>query len=355
MSGVNQLADSLGAVGITVNADGTLSVNNTTLNQALSGQVAGVSANDVRRLFVQDGQSSNPQVQYVYAPSTLQAVGGPVQVQITQAATQGAATATNALAASTTLSSSNDTFSVTVDGHTSGTITLADGTYTSAQLAQQVQSAINADSQLDGASVTATVNGSGQLVLTSASYGSQSQASIGSGTALSALGFTGSESGQGQDVAGNFIYNGVTETATGNGQVLTGNSGNQYTSGLVVLSTLTPAQVSGSPEANVTVTQGVAAQLGNVLNQMLDPATGQIPTATQGLQAQSTNIGQAITRQQQQMQQMQQALLAEFTNMETVLAQLQSAGNSLNASLTGLNSSSGSSNSSSSGNSSTTL
>ncbi len=355
VSGVNQLADSLSAVGITVNADGTLAVNDTTLNQALSGQIAGVSSNDVRRLFVQDAQSSNPQVQYVFAPSTMQAVGGPIQVQITQAATQGAATATNAVAGSTTISSSDNAFSVTVDGSASGALTLANGTYTPAQLAQQVQTAINTDSQLNGASVTATVNGSGQLVLTSASYGSQSQVALGSGTALSALGFTGSESGQGQDVAGDFIYNGATEAASGSGQVLTSDSTNPSTGGLAVLSTLTAAQVSSSPEANVTVTQGVAAQLGNVLNQMLDPVSGQITTATQGLQSQSSGIAKAITQQQQQMQQMQQTLLEEFTNMETVLAQLQSAGNVLNATLTGLSSSSSSSSGSSGSGSSSTL
>jgi len=353
--GVNPLANNLAAIGITVNSDGTLSINSNTLNQALSGQLPGVSANDVQQLFVQNGQSSNNAIQFVYAPDTIQATGSPIQVQITQAATQGSATATNALASSTTITSgSNDTFTVTVNGQTSSPITLAAGTYTSQQLAQQVQSAINANAQLDGDQVTASVNSNGQLVLTSQTYGSSSQVAIGSGDALSSLGFAGGESGTGQDVAGSFIVNGVSEPATGNGQTLTGDSTNANTAGLVVSSSLTPAQVTSTPEGSVTVTQGVAAQLGNVLNQMLDPVNGQLTTLQQSLQTQDTNIGQSITQLQQSMQLQQAQLLEEFVQMETNLATIQSTSDALGASLSSITppTSSSSSGSSSSGSSS---
>jgi flagellar hook-associated protein 2 len=354
VSGVNKLADNLSAIGITLNADGTLSVNNTTLNQALNGQLSGISTGDVRRLFVQDGQASNNGIQFVFAPNTFQATGTPVQVQITQAATQGAATATNALAASTQITGTNNTFTVTVDGQTSSPITLASGTYTPQQLAQEVQAAINGAPQLSGTQVIASVNAGGQLVLTSQSYGSQSQVAIGSGgTALTALGFTGTESGQGQDVAGSFLYNGVSEAATGNGQILTSNSTNTNTAGLVVRSTLTPAQVTPTPEGSVTVTQGIAAQVGNLLNQMLDPVNGQLTTIEQSLQSQATGISQAITKQQNSLQQQQQQLLQEFAQMEVTLSQLQAAGNSLGISLTGFTPSSSSSGSSSSSSGST--
>lgn len=349
VAGVSSLANNLSEVGITVNADGTLSVNNDTLNQALSGQMSGVSSDDVRRLFVQDGQSSNNAIQFVYAPNSIKAAGKPIEVQITQAATQGSATATNALASSTTITSgSNDTFTVNVDGHTSGSIVLSAGTYTAQQLAQQVQSAINATSQLAGSQVTAGVNSSGQLVLTSQSYGSSSQVSLGSGNALTALGFTGSESGKGQDVAGSFFVNGATEAATGKGQILTGDSTNTNTAGLVVSSSLTPAQITSTPEGSVTVTQGIGAQIGNVLNQMLDPVHGQLTALQQSLQTQASNIGQSVTRLQQSMQLQQSQLLQEFVQMETNLAAIQSAGNALGASLVGFTPP-GSSGSSSSG------
>ncbi|MGH7225340.1 MAG: flagellar filament capping protein FliD, partial [Gemmataceae bacterium] len=240
VGGVNALANNLSGIGITVNADGSLSVNSNTLNQALSGQLPGVSSDDVSNLFVQNGQSSNSAVQYVYSPSTMKAIDTSIQVQITQAATQGSAAATNALAASTTISSgSNDTFSVSVNGQTSSPITLAAGTYTQQQLAQQVQAAIDGNAQLSGQQIDASVNSSGQLVLTSQTYGSNSTVALGGGDALTTLGFTGSESGTGQNVAGSFLVNGVSEAATGSGQTLTSALTNTNTAGLVVRSTLT--------------------------------------------------------------------------------------------------------------------
>ncbi len=350
VAGVNSLANNLAEIGITVNADGTLAVNSDTLNQALNGQLTGVSADDVRRLFVQDGQSSNSAIQFVYAPDTIKAVGSPIQVQITQAATQGSATATNTPSASTTITSgSNDTFTLTVNGHTSGSIVLAAGTYTPQQLAQQVQSAINANAQLSSNQVTASVNSSGQLVLTSQIYGSSSKVAIGSGDALSSLGFTGSESGTGQDVAGSFLVSGVSEPATGNGQILTGASTNAHTAGLVVSSSLTPGQITSTPEGSITVTQGIGAQINSVLNQMLDPVSGQLTVLEQSLQTQVNNIGQSITRLQQSMQLQQSQLLQEFVQMESNLAAIQAAGNALGASLTSFTppSSSGSGSSSS--------
>ncbi len=341
VAGVNTLANNLAEIGITVNADGTLSVNNDTLNQALSGQQSGVSAEDVRRLFVQDGQTSNNAIQFVYAPDNIKAVGTPIQVQITQAATQGSVTATNALAPSTTITSgSNDTFTITVNGHASGPIVLAAGTYTPQQLAQQVQSALNASAQLSGNQVTVGVNSNGQLVLTSQTYGSNSTVVLGSGDALASLGFTGSEAGTGQDVAGSFLVNGVSEPATGKGQILTGNSTNVHTAGLVVSSSLTPAQITNTPEGSVTITQGIGAQISNVLNQMLDPVSGQLTVLEQSLQTQASNIGQSITRLQQSMQLQQAQLLQEFVQMESNLAAIQSVSNALSASLTSFTSSS---------------
>src|SRR6185312_15073535 len=116
-------ANNLAAVGITLNADGTLAVDDNKVTQALSGQLTGISADDVRRLFVLDGQSTNNAVQFIFASNSTKAAGTPIQVQITQAATQGSASGTNPLAASTIITTgSNDTFTLTADGHPSSTI-----------------------------------------------------------------------------------------------------------------------------------------------------------------------------------------------------------------------------------------
>ncbi len=134
---------------------------------------------------------------------------------------------------------------------------------------------------------------------------------------------------------GTLAVNNTTLNQALSGQ-LTGISANDVRRLLEVLSTLTPSQVGGSPEGSVTITQGLGAQLGNLLNQMLDPVSGQITLANQTLQNQASAIAQTITQQQQSMQQQQQALLLEFSNMESTLAELQSAGNALNNSLTSI-------------------
>jgi flagellar hook-associated protein 2 len=347
--GVNSLANNLSEVGITVNADGTLAVNSDTLNQALSGKLSGVSASDIRNLFGQSGTSTNPSIQFVYAPIAFH-TSQPVGVQITQAAIQGSITGSNTLPSSTNIQTgTNDTLTLTVNGKTSGNITLAAGSYSPQQLVQAVQSAINADSALSGTPVTASLNANNDLVLTSNNFGSGSSVVVGSGDALSSLGLTSGQSGTGTDVAGSFVVNGKSESATGSGQTLTGDSTNATTAGLVVTSTLTPSQITGTPEGSVTISQGIASQLGNALNSMLDPVTGQLTALQQSLQTQYTSIGQNITQLQQSMQLQQSQLLEEFVQMESNLASIQAAGSALGASLTGFSSSSSGSSGSSSG------
>src|SRR5262249_55011215 len=148
------------------------------------------------------GSSTNGGVQFVTGGSKTKASATVYQVDVSQAATQGAITATNDLAASTVIDA-NNTFTITVDGATSGTITLAPGTYTRLGLAQAVQAQVNANSQLAGRRVAVSLSGD-KLRITSANYGLASEVTIGTGTALAALGFTGAETGKGQDVVGRF-------------------------------------------------------------------------------------------------------------------------------------------------------
>ena len=234
VQGVNANLNNLSALGISTGSNGQLTVDQSQLNAVLAGQVPGVSFNDVQRLFGFTATSTNPGIQFVtVGTNTLPSTTVPYQVNVTQAAAHAHITATNALAASTTIDGTDDTFSISVDGQSIGPLTLAHGTYTPQQLAQEVQGEINGSSAADGRQVAVSVSGS-RLVVTSASFGRASQATIGTGNALTALGFAGNEAATGQDVAGTFTVNGVVETAVGSGQFLTGASTNANTAGLVV-------------------------------------------------------------------------------------------------------------------------
>jgi flagellar hook-associated protein 2 len=330
--GVNPQMNQLQALGITVDDNGQLVLDQSKLSAVLSGQVSGVSLQDVRNLFTMAAQSTNPSIQFISGSDKTVASTTPYQVDLSQAATQASFQATNPLAASTVLDSSNNTFTISVDGATSSTITLNPGTYTPLALAQELQAEVNANTALAGRQVTVGLNGN-NLTVTSATYGSASRLGGLGGTALAALGFAGTEAGQGQDVVGNYVVNGVVEPAVGTGQFLVGDASNANTSGLQVRVTLGPSQITSGPEASLTVTRGVASSLDVLLNNLLDPVSGRLKTIDDGFQSQLTSLQQEQQTDQNEMDAKRQQLLQQFVSMETAVSQLQTISNALTASL----------------------
>ena len=355
VAGANPLLNNLGALGISTDDTGQLSVDSTQLANVLSGGVTGVTINDVGKLFGLTGSSTNPGVRFVTGSDQTQSSTTPYTLNVTQAAQQASLTATTALAGSTVVDGTNNTFTVNVDGTTSDSLTLTAGTYSPTQLAQAVASAINNDAALKGATVTANVNGSGQLDIQSSTYGLASQVTMESGTALSTLGYQAGAIAKGVDVAGNFVVNGVTEAATGNGQYLSGNSGNANTSGLQVNVTLNAAQVGSGISVPVTVSNGIAAQLSNFLSGLSNPVTGRFQQIDSGYQSQITALQAEQTTENTYIQTKTTQLQNQFAQMEETLAQLQNSSNIISEaglSLQNGNSSSVASSSSSSGSSS---
>ena len=144
--------NNLGALGITTNSNGQLTVDQDQLDAVLAGQVPGVSFNDVQRFFGFTATSTNTGLQFVTTGNnTKPSTAAPYQATVTQAATQASVTAGNALAASTTIDDTNDTFSISVDGQSLGSLTLAHGRYTPQQLAQELQGEINNGGSATGA------------------------------------------------------------------------------------------------------------------------------------------------------------------------------------------------------------
>ncbi|HYV38334.1 MAG TPA: flagellar filament capping protein FliD, partial [Gemmataceae bacterium] len=325
---VNPKMNRLGALGITFTDNGQLAVDSDKLTNALSGQLSGVTLNDIQSLFALTGASSSPNVQFVTGSSKTKAAATPYQVAITQAALQATVTATNALAASTVIDNTNQIFGLSVDGIASGAVTLAPGTYTPTELAQELQKEINAQAALGGRQVSVGVAG-GNLTITSNTYGSKSTVTLGAGSALADLGFTGAETATGQNVAGSFVVNGVTELASGSGQLLTGTSTNANTADLQVRVLMTPAQVGGGVQTDMTVTRGLASLLDAALTSLLDPVNGRMKSIDDGFQTTEDNIGKEIDRQTASFAAKQQALAQQFIDMEQAISKLQTLGNYL--------------------------
>ena len=144
--GLQSNANRLSAIGITLDDHGKLVVDSAKLSQAIGGQLPGVAAGDVTRLFSLSGKSDNAGVSFIFAGDKT-ATGSPVQVKVTQAATQASLSASSALAGSITIDSSNAALGLTIDGRPT-TVTLAAGTYTPQTLVAELQGELNADPDL---------------------------------------------------------------------------------------------------------------------------------------------------------------------------------------------------------------
>jgi len=322
----------LSSLGITVSDSGRLVLDRTKLESALS---AANADEDLTRLFALDGQSDNANVRFLFGSSRTLASSDPYTVEITQAAERATITGTNSLSSSIVIDSSNNEFTVTVDGKQSETLTLASGTYTQDALAAHFAATVNASEELANRSVTAVATG-GKLVVTSASYGSASEVSVGSGTALATLGLTGSESDNGSDVVGRFYVDGQLETAKGSGQVLIGDSENTHTADLQLRVTLTPTQVQSGFTSDLTVTRGLASQLDSLISKLRDPINGRFTTENEQYNTQIESIEDSIARANELFESQKESLVRQFAALETSLSELQSASSFLAGQLAGV-------------------
>lgn len=114
-------------------------------------------------------------------------------IQVTQASSAATVTGGTALGASTTLTSSNNTLSLSLNGGSPTTLTLATGTYTPSQLV----GAINSAAQSAGLGVTASLTSSGALQLSTTEQGSAASLSVSASNAT--LGLTSGQAGAGTD------------------------------------------------------------------------------------------------------------------------------------------------------------
>ncbi len=322
VSGIDSNLNQLSAIGLKFNDSGKIFIDSAQLSKVLSGQMDGVDTSDVKRLFSLDGQSTNSGVEFLLGSTETQSSGSPVEVDITQAAERAVVTAGTSLAASTVIDSSNNTFAITVDGKESGTLQLAEGSYTQTELAEHVESVINNASDFSGQSVTASVI-NGYLKIQSDQYGLQSEIAAFSGSALTDLGLTTGDSDTGQDVVGRFIVDGEIEEAVGSGRLLIGSSDNENTADLQVRVTLNSSQVTSEIESELTITRGFASQLDQIIGDMLDLVTGKIKTVKDSFNEQIESIDLSITNTEELIQLKSDQLISEFVAMEQALSSLQ--------------------------------
>ncbi|HMO14443.1 MAG TPA: flagellar filament capping protein FliD [Pirellulaceae bacterium] len=333
--GLNGSINRLSQIGLNIDSSGNLNVDNGRLSNALNGNIQGLAANDVGRLFGMTGTSTNIGIEFILGSAKTKSSSVPYQINISQAAEQASITAGTQINSPVVIDSTNNTFQISIDGIESETLTLTEGTYTASQLATHLQAVINASPKLGNREVIVSTEGDA-LRITSKSYGSSSKVSHLNGTSLSALGFSGNESAIGKDVAGSFIVNGNIEAATGNGRVLIGNSGNEHTADLQVRVTLAANQVGAGIEGEIVVTRGATSRLDQFFGDFLDSQKGSANTVNNRFADQISSIDRSITRVNQLSDAKRAQLVRQFASLERALNALQTTSSIVASQLFGL-------------------
>ena len=311
----------LSEVGISTNSKtGLLSFDSSVFQTAVKNR-----KEDVVSLFATNGIIADSQIEYYNASVNTKA--GEYAVNITQLATQGVFQGASVLPADFAatpmlIDASNDTFTISVDGTLSNSISLTHDSYSDGDtLAQEIQSQINADENLkkQGKSVSVAYDpANNRFEVTSSAFGSSSTIefsqveagdfglSVGSGTA-------------GVDVAG--TINGVA--ATGSGQFLTGAKGDAAEGlRIKILGGATGAR------GNISYVQGVAHQLDSLIDTMLS-TDGLFDSKTNSIQKRLSDISGQRATLELKLDSFEARLLAQFTAMDSIVASLQNTGNYL--------------------------
>jgi flagellar hook-associated protein 2 len=305
---------SLNDLGIAFQEDGTLTLDQSTLNSALASNPSAVA-----QLFSNTGTASDALVDYTGATSATQP--GSYGLNITQLATQGSYNG-SAAANLTITQGSNDTFAATIDG-VSANVTVPAGTYASAAaLATAVQAAINGTAAFSQAGITVNVaaQSNGALNVTTADYGSTAAISFDSGAGAQGLFGTAPTATAGTDVAGSL----GGYSFTGSGQTITANP-NSPAAGL----TLTVEGGTTGYRGTVNYSTGIASQLDAAVTQFLDPTNGIIATATNSLNTTISNLQSQESDLEANLQTEQQTLISEYTAMTQLVDSLSQTSNYL--------------------------
>jgi flagellar hook-associated protein 2 len=311
ISGLNVNLNSLAQLGITFNStggqsDGSLTLNSSTLQSALSSNPSGVAA-----VFGAIGTASDSSVSYKSATSSTQP--GTYNVVVTQMAAAGYEVG-SASPGQTITAGVNDSLAVNVDG-LSATVTIPPGTYTAQSLATEVQNLVNSASTISagGSGVAVTVGSNGALTVTSKRLSSASQVSLTGSASATVLG-ANPTSTQGLDVAG--TIGGIS--AVGSGQTLTGATGGA-TAGLAI----TVSGGTTGSRGTITYSQGYADQLNTKLTSYLS-STGPIADETNGINNSISGLQAQITALNVTLTQQQANYMAEFQALDTTIASLDS-------------------------------
>lgn len=310
LAGLSNSSMTLGQIGVGFDKNGVMTVDSTQLEKVL-----GTNPDDIAGLFATVGKPTDSLINFNSSSTTTKA--GSYDINITQLATQATMLGNVNLNTGSVTIAANTSFAVTVDG-TSANVSLTAGTYTAAQFASMLQSAINGTSAMStaGASVAASIDGSGSLKLISNRYGSVSNVSVTSstGTSASTVFGTVTTGTNGVDVAG--TIGGVA--GTGSGQILSAAS-NTDPDGLKI------AVTGGSvgSRGRIDFSQGYADRLNQLVNTFIG-SSGLISGYTDSINSSIKSIDDQRSALNDRLAVIEKNYRAQFTALDVAISSMQS-------------------------------
>jgi flagellar hook-associated protein 2 len=300
----------IGQVGVDVNRDGSLSLNESEFREALADDFSAVAA-----LFLgegaPEGSATATDSRVTYSGKTAATQAGTYSVQIDTLAQQASAVGSQTV----DMLDFDETLTITY-GAASAVVDLLQN-----DALVDVLLKINNELSAQGMSVTAVDDGTGRIKISTNGYGSSESISVVSDLdgILGTTGFgTMPVTGIGIDIAGSI----GGHAATGSGLTLTGASG-QPEEGL----SLTFAQTAIGNYGTVTVAPSDAGVDGasflvnmcSLLDGITDPLSGPIQTATDGLNKSIDYLNDSISTYEDRLEMRRAMLTAEFSKADEAL------------------------------------
>ncbi len=318
--GINKEYVSLASIGIDSQRNGTLSIDESKLQNAVAGNFT-----EIAQLFARSGSASDPLVKFVDAKEAT--AMGAYGLRITQLPKHGYYIgAENGGLTNTAITDADNKLVVKVDGTTSAPIALTPGVYTTGnELAATLARQINSDAAIKraGSSVTVRVIAD-QLVIESARLGSASRLEIVSADpGIKSLGLDPAVGIEGADIEGTL----GNQPASGSGNRLIGE---QLAAGLKV--ELLGGKVGDRGE--VVFSRGVAEQLNGLLDDFLG-AQGIIGTRSKGYDARIHDIGQQRDQMDRRLATTEQRLLKQYSSLDALLGKMRDTSTYLSTHLPG--------------------
>ena len=304
VSGLDGDLVNLRQVGLKLQNDGTITIDETALEEA-------IGSDGILPLFRTSGRTTDSRVRFGAAAAQTEA--GTYAVEVTQAAERAQVTAAATVPGSGIEQAETLTF-------TRGAISV-DVALAKDMLIGDVIDTVNTTLAGTGIDVTASDDGSGRLLFTTTDYGSAATVDVVSDTdANNSTGVgTAGLSGTGVDVAG--TIGGLA--ATGTGRTLLASEGDPAGLSIEVLATAAEIDPAGTPLGDVVVSHGIAESLGRLLDAELGSSSGSLAAERSGLSSSDRIIQDRIEAIDRRLATRQAYLTQQLSRADQALRQTQ--------------------------------